>query len=109
MITGRCRAAAAPSLYATTAPLLLPAIRGHPPQESESALADLSHRIRASAITAIDQIFERIGAALGTKTGSRQTRKPNSVSEPAARPRRMRINLYLTYVKAKKSPTTKHN
>jgi len=42
----------------------------------------------ASAVAAIDEMLERVGGALGTKTGSRQARKPTSVTKPARRPRR---------------------
>jgi hypothetical protein len=85
-----------------------------------SALTDLSQRIQtlladrqqhATAIAAIDQVLERVGAALGTKPGGRQTRKPTSVTKPPKRQRRKFAvsgdELVLAFVKAKKNPTTK--
>ena len=85
-----------------------------------SALTDLSQRIQtlladrqqhASAIAAIDQVLERVGAALGTKPAKLPSRKPAVLTKPAKRHRRTFAvsgdELVLAFVKAKKSPTTK--
>jgi hypothetical protein len=87
-----------------------------------SVLTDLSQRIQslladrqqhASAIAAIDQVMERVSAALGKTTAKRKSPKPASpaVTKPAKRRRRTFAQnadqFVLAFVKTKKNPTTK--
>jgi len=79
-------------------------------QRIQSLLADRQQH--ATAIAAIDQVLERVGAALGKKTVKRQPPKPAAaVTKPAKRRRRTFAvsgdELVLAFVKAKKNPTTK--
>jgi hypothetical protein len=79
-------------------------------QRIQSLLADRQQH--ASAIAAIDQVLERVGAALGKTTVNRQPRKSAStVAKPAKRQRRTFTQnadqFVLAFITAKKSPTTK--